>query len=68
MSSDLHIKRGPEELVSAEETRGSVQLQGGLLLKKVPSATLLVLFWGADVFFGLHLVQHRVEDFALKAT
>lgn len=67
MNPNLDIKRGPEELVSVEETRRGVQLQGGLVLWWVPSATLLVLFWGADVLFGLHLIQNRSEHFALKA-
>lgn len=68
VSPDLDVEGWPEELVSAEETRGSVQLQRRLLLKLFPPGTaLLIWFWGADVF-GLHLVQDGTEDFALKAT
>lgn len=67
LSPNLDVKGRPEELVSAEEARRGVQLQGGLLLERLPPAALLVLFGGAEVFFGLHLVQNRVEHFALKA-
>lgn len=56
MGPNLDIEGGSEKLVSAEETRRSVQLQGEFLLKGVPSAALLVLFGGADVLFGLHLI------------
>lgn len=67
MGHNLDIEGGPEKLVSAEETRGSVQLQRGFLLVGVPPAALLVLFGGADVLFGLHLIQHGAEHFALEA-
>lgn len=67
MGHDLDVEGRPEKLVSAEETRRGVQLQQGLLLKSVPSAPLLVLFGGAEVLFGLHLIQHRAERFALEA-
>ncbi|TNN60540.1 hypothetical protein EYF80_029263 [Liparis tanakae] len=65
---DLKVERGPEELVSAEETRRRVQLQGGLALRGVLSAALRVLFGGADVLFGLHVIQHGAEHFAPEAT
>lgn len=68
MNPNLDIEGGPEKLVPAEEARGSVQLQRGFLLKGVPSAAFLILFGGADVLFGLHLVQHGVEHFAPEAT
>ena len=68
MGSYLNVERGPEQLVSAEEAGGGVQLQRGFLLKRVPSAAFLALFGGADLIFGLHLVQHGAEHFALEAT
>lgn len=68
LGPNLDIERWPEKLVSAEEARGSIQLQRGLFLKGVPSAALLVLFGGADVLFRFHLIQHRVKHFAPEAT
>lgn len=68
MGTHLDVEGGPEKLVSAEKSRGSVQLQGEFLLKGVPPATVLVLFGGADVLFGLHLVHHGAEHFAPEAT
>jgi len=65
---NLKVERRPEELVSAQETRRRVQLQGGLVLRGVLSAALRVLFGGADVLFGPHLSQHRAEHFAPEAT
>lgn len=67
MRLNLDVEGGPEKLVSAEEARWGVQLQQGLLLEGVPSAPLLVLFGGGQVLFGLHLIQHRAERFALEA-
>ena len=68
----LDIEGGSEELVSAEEARGRVQLEGGLLLEATPPARqrprprgprLLRLLLSE----GLHLVQHRAEHLGLEA-
>lgn len=67
MADNLHIEAGLEELISAEETRRSVQLERGFLLELVSLAAFLVLLGGAVVLFGLHLIQHRVKHFALEA-
>lgn len=67
MADNLHIEAGLEELISAEETRRSVQLERGFLLELVSLAAFLVLLGGAVVLFGLHLIQHRVKRFALEA-
>lgn len=53
-------------MVSDQESRGGVQLQGGFLLGWFPSAALLVLFRSVLVFFGL-LIQQRTSHFALNA-
>lgn len=67
MGSHLHIEAGLEELISAEETRRSVQLERGFFLELGSLAAVLVLFGGAGVLFGLHLIQHGVKRFALEA-
>lgn len=67
MGSHLHIEAGLEELISAEETRRSVQLERGFFLELGSLAAFLVLFGGAGVLFGLHLIQHGVKRFALEA-
>lgn len=65
---DLNVEGGSEQLVSAQEAGGGVQLQRGLPLRGVPPAALLASSRGTGVLFGLHLVQHRAEHLALEAT